>query len=224
MRDDRPGRGGAAPLTQRERTDAARRLLIGTTIEILADEGSRAATVARIQEVSGMSRGLVGYHFGSKAQLLEEVVHYVRANFLGHTLDLQPVGPRPGLEQIVTQFDQYLARVQRDPRPAKAVLILSVESAHAEAAVRETARRYFAELRDSFADLVRLGVDDGSVRADIDPVAQGALLHGMLRGIMLQYLLDPDSLDLEEVRRSVGHTIRSSLSSAPTPVPSRSAS
>ena len=64
--------------TQPERTAAARQAIIAAAIEVLGTEGHRALTNARLQEVSGLSRGLVGYHFGARQGLLEAVVGSIR--------------------------------------------------------------------------------------------------------------------------------------------------
>lgn len=53
---------------------ARRQQIIASTIEVLAREGYAAATLARIAEHAGISKGVVSYHFGSRDDLMEAVV------------------------------------------------------------------------------------------------------------------------------------------------------
>ncbi len=40
------------------------------------------------------------------------------------------------------------------------------------------------------------GVDDGSVRPDVDPQQRAVLIVSILRGLAYQWLLEPDAVDL----------------------------
>ena len=57
--------------TQQERTEASRRTIIAAALQIIGDGGYRALTPTHVEEATGTSRGLVGYHFVSKQGLTE---------------------------------------------------------------------------------------------------------------------------------------------------------
>jgi len=42
-------------------------------------------------------------------------------------------------------------------------------------------------------------------------VAYGAVLHGTLRGIVLQYLVDPDGMDLESAKKAALWSLQRTL-------------
>ncbi|MCC2978252.1 TetR/AcrR family transcriptional regulator [Sphingomonas sp. PL-96] len=63
--------------TQAERTATTRRALIGAAITVLHRSGYGAATSANIADEAGVSRGSIIHHFGSRANLLREVVDSV---------------------------------------------------------------------------------------------------------------------------------------------------
>jgi hypothetical protein len=50
-----------------------------------------------------------------------------------------------------------------------------------------------------FETQIRIGVENGEIRADTDPATTAVLLLGALRGVMLQWLLDR-RVDLLDVR------------------------
>jgi TetR/AcrR family acrAB operon transcriptional repressor len=71
----RAGQARAAAATSRQQSAAAtRRALLDAAAELIAERGPAAASVTAITERSGVSRGLVGWHFGAKDQLVVEVV------------------------------------------------------------------------------------------------------------------------------------------------------
>jgi AcrR family transcriptional regulator len=201
-RDGTPRPAGAPPATQPERTEASRRALIDATIRLLAREGYRAASVARIQEESGLSRGLVNYHFGSKTRLMEAVVERIRADYKEQTVGEHGRESMTGLEQVTEMFSSYLERLIRRPEPSRVMLVLATESVSDAPELRDAVQRAYEGLRGTFVDMLREGIADGTVRADIDPVGHGAVLHGLLRGTVLQYFVDPDHFDLDATRRA----------------------
>ncbi|MEU9454180.1 TetR/AcrR family transcriptional regulator [Streptomyces sp. NPDC048277] len=190
------------PATQAERSDASRRTLVQTTIELLAREGYRAASIVRIQEASGLSRGLVGYHFGSKLKLMEAVVTEMRRVFVEETEGEDDARALTGAQRIVGFFDSYFTRLARNPDPARAMLVLAVESVANAPELRPRVREAYAGVREGLADRLRAGVADGSVRPNLDPDAHAAVLEGMLRGIVLEHFVDPDGFDLGAAHRA----------------------
>ena len=60
---------------QRTFTEAARRTqIIEAAIDTIAEVGFGRASLARIGERIGISKGLIGYHFAGKDDLIKEVV------------------------------------------------------------------------------------------------------------------------------------------------------
>ena len=208
------GTAGPRLGTQPERTEASRRALIDATISVLASEGYKAATVARIQEASGLSRGLVGYHFGSKQKLMEAVVEHIRNDYREQTDAARARRHLKGLDQVLEMFDSYLTRLARNPKPAKVMLLLAVESGTEAAAVRRAVQDAYARIRDTFVGMLRTGMADGTVRTSLDAEAHAGVLQGMLRGIVLQYSLDPEGCDLEAMKNAALDSLRHDLTPA----------
>jgi AcrR family transcriptional regulator len=196
---------GAEPkgLTQDERTDAARRTLIGAAIEILADEGYRRLTFNRIQEVAGLSRGLVAYHFGSKAVLVEAVIAAIRERYHSARPDVSASGH----EAVRAMVETYLKRFSSDPRPAKVMLVLGTDSIGEQGSITTAVRDTYQSFRDDLRACIELGVTDGSIRPDIDTAAHATVIEAVLRGIVLQYLVDPAHVDLATVTHAALETI-----------------
>ena len=188
-------------LTQEERTGAARTALLDATMAVLAEEGYRRTTFSRIQDAAGISRGLVSYHFGSKLALIESVIHRVRDRYQADaavraSLDLD------GFDGLRNTVETYLERFGKDPRPAKVMLVLGVESIGEDPSLRLAMQQRFAEMREELGGFITKGLRDGTIRPDVEPDGTAAMLQGMIRGITLQYLVDPGGFDLAAARRA----------------------
>lgn len=63
--------------TQAERTEETRGALIEAAIRVLHRSGYNAATTATIADEAGVSRGSIIYQFGTRAQLMSDVITFV---------------------------------------------------------------------------------------------------------------------------------------------------
>jgi AcrR family transcriptional regulator len=69
-----PG-SSSTPRTEPTFTEAARRAqIVQAAIDTIAEVGIARASLARIGERIGISKGLIGYHFGGKDELIRQVV------------------------------------------------------------------------------------------------------------------------------------------------------
>lgn len=63
-------------LTNAERANHTRRLILETTVEALRTHGYGAASTHFVAQMAGISRGAMQHHFQSKAQLMTAVMEY----------------------------------------------------------------------------------------------------------------------------------------------------
>jgi AcrR family transcriptional regulator len=189
--------------SQPERTAAARRAIVAAAIEVLGAEGHRALTNARLQEVSGLSRGLVGYHFGARQGLLEAVIDSIRNDFVADLVTSPEARSMPGLQATVHLAGTYLAELARDPRRNLAILVLTVASIRELPELQPTVGQLNDGLRRGVADLLRRGIADGSVRPGTDIPAAATAIVAMLRGAAIQWLADPGGTDLDAARQEI---------------------
>jgi AcrR family transcriptional regulator len=67
--------------TQAERRAVTRTALLDAAIACLVEEGYANTTTRRIAQRAGVSPGALQHHFSSKAELLGETVHHIRAKW-----------------------------------------------------------------------------------------------------------------------------------------------
>jgi len=73
-------------------------------------------------------------------------------------------------------------------------------------------RQLHTRFRGDIERALRVGMEEGTIRKDIDPIAQAALLMGTLRGVAFQWLLDPDAFSLDRAYEEEKRNLRRSLS------------
>jgi TetR/AcrR family transcriptional regulator, cholesterol catabolism regulator len=126
--------------------------LLDIAARLFAERGLRATTVRDIADAAGILSGSLYHHFDSKESMVDEILR----NFLDglftryRAIVAQELGPRRTLEAIVlasfTALDEH----------------------HAAVAIYQAEARRLTEFRKMWHDVLRAGIADGSLRADLD--------------------------------------------------------
>jgi AcrR family transcriptional regulator len=193
-----PGATGYALVMTGRRTQAERRAesrgrLIDAAIELLGTRGYAGTSLAEIGARAGLSRGLVNHHFGTKEACMEAVVVTIR-NRVG--AQLEKVGGT-GLDVIDAVLDIYFAGLTGHPTSARAMYTVLSEAMTASPGLLNAVKETNALLRHTIAGHVREEIDSAGLTPAISPDVIAVMVEGMLRGVTLQWLADPQDVDLE---------------------------
>jgi AcrR family transcriptional regulator len=188
--------------SQADRSASSHRGLLSAALELFAERGFRASSLQAIGERAGYSRGLVSARFGSKEGLLRELVTRMLDRW-GHDVRDPAVGGRVGAEALVAVAGVHRQAIERNPDAVRALYMLLFESLVDMPDLRGELGRLDQKLREGTTRTIRAGIKSGAVRADVDASAQAALFLAVLRGITLQWLIDPAALDLARVYRAL---------------------
>lgn len=191
--------------TQQERRTQAEAALLDAAAELVVQQGVRSLTLARVGERAGYSRGIVSHHFGSKRALVERLARATQAGFVPGLADLPS-----GLDRLLRLIHGYIGALGDIGTTHRAFLLLWAEAATAPELApifRERDEAFRSDLR---AD-VAAGIADGDMRPDTDPDDVAVAVVGQLRGIGLQYLLDPHTVDTARLRHTVTDYWRQAL-------------
>lgn len=181
--------------TQKQRREEAEAALLDAAAELVAEQGLRALTLARVGERAGYSRGLVTHYFGSKQALVERLARAAQSGFVPGLADLPP-----GPDRLLRLIDGYLAQQTKHERPLnRAFLLLWMEAATSPDLARLFADRTEAFRTDLREDLTA-GIAEGTIRPDLPVEETTAAIVAQLRGIAIQLLVTPESLNLPALR------------------------
>lgn len=85
------------------------------------------------------------------------------------------------------------------------------EAAILGGSLQETMREYSQASRVFYAEQLRIALGKGEIRQDIDPDSMAAVILGLLRGISMQHLLDPENFPIEQISQDVLLAIKALL-------------
>jgi AcrR family transcriptional regulator len=190
--------------TQAERTARAADSMIEAAIDLLNTVGIQGTTLVAIGEKSGYSRGLVTHHFGSKAGLFRAVLKRITAAW---TADLvRNLTGETGLRAITAAIGAHLEHVLRHPDYIRAQNILWGAALDPSSEFKPNVAEFMRIQRESVADWVRGGQENGEILPEINPKRIAEQYYGGLIGINSQWLVSPD-FDLRAAYEDFEHNL-----------------
>ena len=154
-----------APKRQRLGRDERRRQLIEATVRLIGESGIRGTTMSRISAELGLSEMAVYRHFANKEELLMEADSYV----IGRILDWLGSSSNPVIIERLREigeshFDMLSADIDMFTAPYMQFLTMSQGTGPLhEHVVANNLRK-----KEMLESMVREGIAQGSIRADVD--------------------------------------------------------
>jgi AcrR family transcriptional regulator len=179
--------------TQVERRAEAEDRLIASAMRLIAKKGLARTTLSEIGQSTGFSRGLPAHHFGNKDGLLEAVMHYVRGQFHARADHL---ALSSGLDELLVFVSSYLS--DQSSVTMRAWQVIQSEALLLDAPLKQRVLAFNAATTSAMEARLRTGIEDKSIRGDVDPHRGALILMGMLRGVVIQSLME--KIDAEKVR------------------------
>jgi AcrR family transcriptional regulator len=202
--------------TQVQRRTDSEEALLEAAAQLVAERGVEGASLARIGERAGTSRGLPTHHFGSKdvlvARLARQAQNQIDDAARAAVEARDGDASISGLELVRSTVDVYLQRFEHPTSGDRALIVMWGATFPAEASVEgmvEADQRSY----DGWAELIREGQRDGSINVYVDARSSALLLHGLLRGVAAIVLTDPDRTDVIGLREACQTWISAALAS-----------
>jgi AcrR family transcriptional regulator len=186
--------------TQAERRHEAETRIVQAAFEIVARRGVDQLTLAEAGEEAGYSRALPAHYFESREALLAAVAEHAVKNYR-RRLSERNVPTDDGVDALLATIAFYLDDSRGWPKKLRAFHEV-INAGLRWPAIGEVVARLDRESIDRVSAQIRTAQRHGDIRADIDPVAEAVAVCGAMRGIMSQWLIAPDSIDLDAVRDS----------------------
>ena len=189
-----PGTGA----TRREPTftEAARRAqIVQAAIDTIAEAGFARASLARIGERIGISKGLIGYHFGGKDELIRQVVAEIIEEGKAYMTPRILAEP-PGPDMLRAYIESNLAFMREHRNYMVAIVDIKrhgltadgEETFYGDANIEECA----GELENF---LTRIQAAEG-LRPDFDPKIMALAIRAAIDAVAGRIARDPD-LDVD---------------------------
>jgi len=183
-------------MTQQERSQRTRAQLLESARVCFSQDGYASASIARICEHAGVSKGAFYHHFPSKQALFLELLQVwletLDASFIADKAPSQSssesfkaMARHAGqlFPQASGQFPLYLEFMQR--------------AVH-DPAVWERTLEPFQSYQKHFAGLIRTGIARGDIK-EISPGIAARAIVALAVGLLLQAALEPEGEDWSEI-------------------------
>jgi AcrR family transcriptional regulator len=190
------------------RREEAEERMVKAAVQIVADRGLESLTLAECGEAAGYSRGLAPHYFGSKEGLISAIANHIVDDFIVRQNAARP--NRIGLSGLLDNVAYYIESGRTN------VVTLRAFHAVLAAALKQTPLSdVIAKLNRnsvySFTKMIRSGVERGEIRSDINARAQASLILTAMRGMLTLWLLDPEHIDLDAIKKEFLSNLRRSL-------------
>ncbi|WP_242454140.1 TetR/AcrR family transcriptional regulator [Bailinhaonella thermotolerans] len=175
--------------------EARRERILHTAMQEFAEHGYRGASLARIAERCELSQPGLLHHFPSKERLLVAVLE------LRDRMDAERIGHVTGAAMLHALAD-LVERNSRVPGLVQLFTVLSGEAVTADHPAHTWATERYRALRAALTEAFREAVAAGDFRPDTDPESQADRLIAVMDGLQLQWLLEPDRVDMPKIFRA----------------------
>ena len=183
----------ARRLTQAERTEISDRRMLDAAVKLIVRRGVGKTTLKEVGENAGYSRGLAGYRFGSKAGLLEFIVHSIGVEWLRElTRVTQGLS---GYKAMAAAIDEHLKFCLEAPDRLRAFYILWFESAAPKSPVKKVMSDIHDRRRRDVAKWVHEAVARGAPAPNLPADAIAGQFNTAVVGIVYHWLQHPDDTD-----------------------------
>ncbi|MVU81023.1 TetR family transcriptional regulator [Nocardia sp. ET3-3] len=183
---------------RRRRGDDRREQIIDEALKAFADNGYRSTSIAEIADRCGLSQPGLLHYFPNKAALLEAVLDY------RDRLDYDRLGFDQELhgKDALLRLAQLVDHNMHVPGLVRLFTVLTSEAVTADHPAHDWALNRYRDLQEFLAGALRAGIADGSIRREIDPAAVARQVFAMMDGLQLQWLVDPDNVDMAALFRA----------------------
>jgi AcrR family transcriptional regulator len=198
-------------------TETARRAqIVAAAIDTIAELGYGQASLARIAETAGTSKGVIIYHFGGKDELMRELVAEVVARgvaYMEPQIDAEPTGAG----KLRAYIESNLAFMGENRNHMVAIFEIALNARAADGS-----RLYDVSVQDAgvaaLEQLLAYFQGTGEFRAGFDPHVMAMVIRAAINAVPAQLARDP-ALDVAHHAREIADLFHIATRPGSHPVP-----
>jgi AcrR family transcriptional regulator len=168
-----------------------RERILRAALRLFTAQGFRGASLDAVAAEVGISRQGVLHYFPSKTHLLLGVLDLRDETTIARAEERHETNFADGLIGVVSDN-------QREPDLVRLYTVLAAESVAPEHPGHDRFQERYRNVRAALAVGIDEAQQSGQLDGAIDPVHLATLLTAVMDGLQLQFLLDPDSVDMVE--------------------------
>jgi AcrR family transcriptional regulator len=169
------------------KTAERRQQILDAALHVFTTRGYRAGSMREVAKVADMSLSTLMHHFKAKEDLLLALLE---------RRDADSPGQRSGTNDLVADVLSQARWNQTIPELIALYTVLSAESITDGHPGRDYFTQRFSTVRSGFQEELEKLRDAGRLRPGVDPQIAAGSITALWDGIQLQWLLQPDDIDV----------------------------
>lgn len=160
--------------------------ILAAATKVLSQEGYAGATISRVAETAGVSRGLLHYHFKNKEELLAKVLreNMKKSVEIANSLFLNCKSADHFVDALVNAFKSLAKSNQNYFNLFLEGLVVAKRSS----LIRQELTDLYELFRASLINSLNKMQNDGIISTIIPPIGLATLIMGVLDGIGIQLM------------------------------------
>jgi len=185
------------------RSAASRDRVVQSALRAYAANGYSGSSLAGIAAAAGLTTAGLLHHFPSKEELLIAVLKE-RDRADGERFQLGDLVGLEALDALIKLVEVNAAT----PALVRAFTVLMGESAAEDHPAGQWFHERYPRRRDNLSEALRAGIKSGEIRHDTDSDAVAAEIIAMMDGLQVQWILDPNGIDMARIFAHYIDTVR----------------
>jgi AcrR family transcriptional regulator len=185
----------AAPQRTLLKGQQTRATILDAALALAANMGLEGLSIGALAEVTQMSKSGVFAHFGSREELQISVVREYHVKFEEEVF-FPAVRETRGLPRLSALFERWVHRVSRELDSGCIYISGAIEFDDRPGPVRDALATMVLAWQAALERAVRIAVDEGHLRSDMDPLQMVFELHGLILALHhdARFLRNPGAL------------------------------
>lgn len=176
------------------RGERRRREILDCAVEVFGEQGFRGSSLREVASRVGISEAGLLHHFGTKAAMLTAAVEERdRRDRLR-----REAGDAAGMD-LVTSIREQVLRNANSPGLVALHVVVSAEATDPSHPAHDAVRDRYRALRHQDDTRFDNAIRSGAITDAVDAKALGQIVSAVMDGLQLQWLLDPDNVDMVEL-------------------------
>lgn len=181
---------GTKKRKRRNRTDE----ILNEATRLLSIYGFQGMTLAKVAESVGLTEPGLLHYFPSKVHLLQGVLEH-RQKAIQQQYAEMIESDRRDVAELFANTEAYWTQDRENPELLQLFAVLAAESIRHD----HPSHNFFVEQYRRGREIYRqqiLSFTEQTLRPDVDPEQVATLIMAMMDGLRVQWLLDPERVDL----------------------------
>lgn len=190
------------------RGEQTKELILAKASRLFNEHGFSGASLSDVMKATGLQKGGLYNHFGSKEDLALEAFEYAVKQVTNRFSQLL-TGRNTAIERLEALLEGFQQYYDRPPVPGGCpIMNTAIDTDDSNPRLRERARQAMDQFLLDIAAIVRGGIQSNEFRADVDPVEVATILLTTFEGGLMMSKLHGNSSYLKSVIEHMRRYVR----------------